>query len=72
MAFTDTPEYQALLAAVTDAAGQEESAATLLNGLGAYIAAHKTDVAALTSLATALQTPNADIAAAIAANPIPA
>jgi hypothetical protein len=72
MAFTDTPEYVALLAAVTAAAGAEESATLALNGLGAYIAAHKTDPAALAALATTLQQPNVDIAGAIATNPIPA
>jgi hypothetical protein len=72
MAFTDTPEYVALLAAVTAAAGAEESATLALNGLGAYILAHKTDPAALTALASQLQQPNVDLAAAIAANPTPA
>ena len=72
MAFTDTPEYVALLAAVTAAAGALESGSVLINGLGVYIAAHKTDPAALTALATALQQPNADLAAAVAANPLPA
>jgi hypothetical protein len=71
MALTDTPEYQALLAATTAAAGAEESAVVALNGLGAYIAAHKNDPAALSALATALQQPNVDLAAAIAANPVP-
>lgn len=72
MAFTDTPEYKALLDAVTAAAGAEESGTVALNGLGAYIAAHKNDPAALTALAATLQQPNVDLAAAIAANPIPA
>jgi hypothetical protein len=72
MAFTDTPEYQALLAAVTAAQGAEVSATAALNGLGAYILAHKTDPVALTTLANTLSQPNVDLAAAIAANPIPA
>ena len=69
--FTDTPEYVALAAAVEAAKGAEASGTVLLNGLGAYIAAHKNDPAALAALATSLQQPNSDLAAAIAANPVP-
>jgi hypothetical protein len=72
MTFTDTPEYQALLAAVTAAQGAEASGTVLINGLGAYIAANKTNPAALQALADSLQKPNADLATAVAANPVPA
>jgi hypothetical protein len=72
MGFTDLPEYQALVTAVTATKGAEESGTVALNGLGAYIEANKANPAALQTLADTLQKPTVDLAAAIAANPIPA
>ena len=72
MDFTSTPEYVALAAAVTAAKGAEVSATVALNGLGVYIAANKTNPAALQALADELQQPTVDLATAIATNPIPA
>lgn len=68
----DSPEYLALAAAVEKVKGTEASAIATLNGLGAYIAAHKTDPAALQTLADALSASDNPLVDAILANPIPA
>jgi hypothetical protein len=72
MAFTDNPEYVALVAAVTAAQGAEASATVALNGLGTWIAANKMNPGALQSMADTLTKPTVDLAAAVAANPLPA
>ena len=72
MPFDQTPEYQALLAQVTATVGAEASATVGLNALGAYIQANAGNRAAMLALATTLQQPTVDLAAAVAANPVPA
>jgi hypothetical protein len=62
----------AITKAVNDASAGDDSIIALCTGLSAYIAAHKTDPAALQALADSLNSKTAAVVAAIAANPIPA
>jgi hypothetical protein len=74
-------QIQALQTAVANAAGVEQSAVTLLQGLSAAIATILTQLAAsgvtqtqlqsLTDLSTAITTQTTQLAAAVAANPVP-
>jgi len=65
-------ELDNLTTSVEKIKGTAASATAALNGLGAYIAAHKNDPAALQALADGLAGPDTDLVAAILANPIPA
>lgn len=65
-------EMDNLTASVTKMKGTAESATAALNGLGAYIEAHKNDPVALQALADGLNSDEPALAAAIVANPIPA
>ena len=60
-----------LTAEVAETKGAAQSAITLLNGLGQYIRDNLSDAAALTALADELDAAQADIAAAVTANPLP-
>lgn len=62
----------AITAAVAKANGADDSVIALCSGLSAYIASHKTDPAALQALADNLNAKADAVAAAVAANPIPA
>lgn len=62
---------QPITDAVTAANGADDSIIALCTGLGAYIAAHKTDPAKLQALADNLNAKAAAVAAAVAANPVP-
>jgi hypothetical protein len=68
----DSPEYTALAAAVDKVKGTEASATAALTGLGAYIAAHKTDPVKLQALADSLNAGDNPLVDAITSNPIPA
>lgn len=61
-------ELDTLTAKVAETTTVEQSAIELLNGLGAQIAAMKTDPAALQALADSLSAKSSDLAAAITAN----
>ena len=56
---------------VTETEGVVASAVALLTGLSEYIKVHASDPAALTALAARLDTQKAQLAAAVAANPLP-
>lgn len=62
---------QPITDAVTAVDGASDSIIALCAGLSAYIAAHKTDPAALQALADNLTAKSAAIVAAVAANPVP-
>lgn len=56
---------------VAETKGAADSAIALLTGLGDYIRANVSDQAALNALADDLDAKQAEIAAAVAANPVP-
>lgn len=56
---------------VLDTKGAADSAIALLTGLGDYIRANVSDSAALNALADDLDAKQAEIAAAVVANPVP-
>jgi hypothetical protein len=64
-------ELERLTTEVTETQGAVQSAIILIQGLADYIRLHATDPAALTALADNLDAQQAEIAAAVAANPVP-
>jgi hypothetical protein len=62
---------QTLGTSVENTVGAEASAGTLIEGLSGYIRAHANDPAAIIDFANKLDTAKADLAAKVAANPVP-
>lgn len=64
-------EVQDLGTQVEATVGVEASAGALIDGFAAYVLAHATDPTALRAYATSLQKASDDLAAKVAANPVP-
>lgn len=64
-------EVQDLGVEVEKTVGVEASASALIAGFAAYVLAHATDPVALRAYANSLKTASDDLAASVAANPLP-
>jgi hypothetical protein len=67
-----TPEFDALVAAVTQVEGTEASAAAAIVGLANLYAAAKNDPVAIQALSDRLLASDNPLQTAVAANPLPA